>query len=73
MIWFTDYNIFISVKAYVIASQERRMYKLFKKNDYNLKHLYLWSDSPITTFLFQLKLTSLHHKKEECISFLKND
>ena len=31
MIWFTDYNIFISVKAYIIASQERRMYKLFKK------------------------------------------
>ena len=31
MVWFTDYNIFISVKAYVIASQERRMYKLFKK------------------------------------------
>ena len=31
MTWFTDYNIFISVKAYVIASQEKRMSKLFKK------------------------------------------
>ena len=36
-------------------------------SDYNLKH----SQLPIKTFLFQLMLTSLNHKKELCLSFFR--